>query len=164
MKKALLTFAMVLGTASAQAYQAPAWACNLYFKGEAHGFKVLFGKYEYEGKGDLNCISFSGEKAHYPVNVAMKAQPLSPQIAFGRMELTGQAAEISLFDTSPESILGSYLVGQAQGAIIGGVGIITATRIDLPTIALKVSLQFTKGFGVNLGLNKMDITLDQERN
>lgn len=162
MKKVLLTIAMVLGTASAQAYQAPAWACNLSFKGEAHGFKILFGNYHYNGKGNLNCVNLTGQTVHYPVKVTMKAKPLSPQIAFGHMELFGQAAEIALFDSAPESILGSYLVAQAQGAVIGGVGIVTATRIDLPTLALKVSLQFAKGFGVNLGLNRMDITLDQE--
>jgi hypothetical protein len=37
--------------------------------------------------------------------------------------------------------------------------LITANRIDLPTLALKVSLQFAKGFGVNLGLNRMEIAL-----
>ncbi|MDG0815172.1 hypothetical protein [Bdellovibrio svalbardensis] len=164
MKKVMLVIAMVLGTASAHALEAPAWACNLAFKGEARGFKVILGDYAYQGKGDLNCVSLSGATAHYPVNVTMKAKPLSPQIAFGRMELTGQAAEIALFDTNPASILGTYYVAQAQGAILGGVGLITATRVDLPTMALKVSLQFAKGFGVNLGLNRMDITLDQDRN
>ncbi|MGZ3775409.1 MAG: hypothetical protein ACXVCY_08080 [Pseudobdellovibrionaceae bacterium] len=162
MKKMLLTAAIVLGATSANAFQAPAWACNLSFKGQAHGLKVLFGHYQYEGKGDLNCINVTGQTAHYPVKVNMKAKPLSPQIAFGHMELAGQAAEISLFDSTPESILGTYYVAQAQGAVIGGVGIVTATRVDLPAVALKVSLQFTKGFGINLGLNKMTIALDQE--
>lgn len=163
MKKALLAFAIILGTASAQAYEAPAWACNLSFKGVAKGFKVILGSYQFNGKGDLKCVSFSGETAHYPVNVTMKAKPLSPQVAFGRIALIGQALEISLFDADPESILGNYLVAQAQGAVIAGAGIITATRIDLPTFAVKIALQFAKGFGVNVGLTKMNISLDQER-
>ncbi|QDK39302.1 hypothetical protein [Bdellovibrio sp. NC01] len=160
MKKVLLAIAMVLGTATANAsIEAPAWACNLAFKGEAQGFKVILGSYHYEGQGDLNCVSLTGQTAHYPVRVTMKAKPLSPQVAFGRMELSGQAAEIALFDTNPESILGTYYVAQAQAAVLGGVGLITATRIDLPTMALKVSLQFAKGFGVNLGVNRMEISL-----
>lgn len=160
MKKVLLAIAMVLGTATANAsLEAPAWACNLAFKGQAQGFKVILGNYHYEGQGDLNCVSLTGQTAHYPVNVTMKAKPLSPQVAFGRMELTGQAAEIALFDTNPESILGTYYVAQAQAAVLGGVGLITATRVDLPTMALKVSLQFAKGFGVNLGVNRMEISL-----
>jgi hypothetical protein len=163
MKKVLLTIAIVLGAASAQAYTAPAWACNLSFKGTAQGFKIILGKYHYAGKGDLRCVSLTGQTEHYPVTVTMKAAPLSAQIALGRMELTGQAAEIALFDKNPESILGTYYVAQAQGAILGGVGIITATRIDLPTFALKVSLQFAKGLGINLGLNRMEIALDQSR-
>lgn len=160
----LLAIAMVLGTVSAQASEAPAWVCHLGFKGEAHGFKVLVGNYHYHGKGDLNCVSLSGKKVHYPINIFMKAKPLSPQVAFGHMELYGQAAEISLFDTTPESIFGSYLVAQGQAAVLGGVGIISATRIEFPAIALQVSLQFAKGFGVNLGLNRMVIALDQEEN
>lgn len=163
MKKLFVAIALVLGAAQAQAYTAPAWACNLSFKGTAQGFKVIFGKYEYNGRGDLNCISLTGQKAQYPVTVTMKAAPLSAQIALGRMELTGQAAEIALFDSNPESILGTYYVAQAQGAVLGGVGIITATRVDLPEMALKVSLQFAKGLGVNLGINRMEIALDQNR-
>ncbi len=170
MKKVLLAIAMVLGTAAqAQAlepvkFEAPAWACNLAFQGQAHGFKVILGHYEYNGKGDLNCVSLSGERASYPVLVTMKAAPLSAQIALGKMEMRGQSAEIALFDTNPDSILGTYYVAQAQGAIYGGIGVIAATRIDLPTMALKVSLQFTKGLGVNLGINRMEIQLDQTRN
>ncbi|MBO9667553.1 MAG: hypothetical protein J7501_12160 [Bdellovibrio sp.] len=164
MKKAFLALAIVLGATSAHAFTAPAWACNLNFKGEASGFKVILGNYQYDGKGTLSCMSPTGETAEYPVTVKMKAKPLSPQVALGHMTLTGQAAEIALFDTNPESILGTYYVAQAQGAIIGGVGVITATRIDLPTMALKVSLQFARGFGVNLGLNRMEIALDQDRN
>ncbi|MFM6928842.1 MAG: hypothetical protein ACKOX6_10290 [Bdellovibrio sp.] len=164
MKKVLLALAMVLGAGSAHAFTAPAWSCNLNFKGEASGFKVILGNYQYNGKGTLSCMNPSGEVAEYPVTVKMKAKALSPQVAIGRMELTGQAAEIALFNTNPEAILGTYYVAQAQGSIIGGVGVITATRIDLPTLALKVSLQFAKGFGVNLGLNRMEIALDQSRN
>ncbi|QDK47018.1 hypothetical protein DOM22_18565 [Bdellovibrio sp. ZAP7] len=164
MKKAFLVIAMVLGFSQAHAYTAPAWACNLNFKGTASGVKVILGNYEYNGKGTLACMSPTGQTAEYPVTVTMKAKPFSPQIALGKMELTGQAAEIALFDSNPESILGTYYVAQAQGAILGGVGLITATRIDLPTIALKVSFQFAKGFGVNLGVNRMEIALDQDRN
>lgn len=164
MKKMLLAIAMVLGTVSAHATEAPAWVCHLGFKGEAHGFKVLVGNYHYHAKGNLDCVSLTGRTVHYPIKIEMKAKPLSPQIAFGHMELIGQAAEISLLDTTPESIFGSYLVGQGQAAVLGGVGIISATRIEFPAIAMQVSLQFAKGFGVNLGLNKMKITLDQDQN
>lgn len=160
----MLMIAMVLGTASAHALEAPAWACSLSFRGQAQGIKILLGHYQYNGKGDLNCVSALGHTAHYPVTVTMKAKAFSPQVALGRMELIGQAAEIALFDTNPESILGTYYVAQAQGAVLGGVGIITATRVDLPTMALKVSLQFARGLGINVGLNRMEIALDEGRN
>ena len=74
-----------------------AWACNLNFKGEASGFKVILGNYQYNGKGTLACMSPTGQTAEYPVTVTMKAKPFSPQVAFGKMELTGQAAEVDQF-------------------------------------------------------------------
>ena len=163
MKKALLAIAMVMGAAQAHAFTAPAWACSLGFKGSEEGVKILVGSFEFNGKGDLACVSPTGQTAHYPVTINMKAAPLSPQIAFGHIDLYGQAADISLLNTNPESILGTYYVAQGQAAVVGGVGILTAVHTDFPELSLKLSLQFAKGFGVNLGFNKMTIALDQSR-
>lgn len=164
MKKVLLTIALVLGAAQAQAFTAPAWMCKLDFAGTAKGIKVIVGSFKFDGQGDLDCISATGQTAHYPVTVLMDAAPLSPQIGFGKMKLNGMAADIALGSQNPEDILGNYYIAQGQAAILGGVGVITAVRADLPELALKVSLQFARGFGINLGLNKMVIALDESRN
>ncbi|WP_413289619.1 hypothetical protein [Bdellovibrio sp. HCB337] len=161
MKKAILAIALFLGVSQAQAFQAPAWACSLAFKGEASGVKIILGDYQFNGKGELACISPTGQKAQYPVTVTMAAKPLSAQIALGKMELRGQAVEFSLANLNPEDILGTYYVAQGQAAVLGGVGVITATKVGLPQLALQVSLQFARGLGFNLGLNKMVIALDE---
>lgn len=164
MKKLLLTIALVLGAAQANAATAPAWMCRLDFSGTAAGVKIVIGNYEFKGKGDLDCISATGEQAHYPVTVEMGASALSPQIAFGKLDLRGMAADIALGSQNPEDILGNYYVAQGQASVLRGVGVITAVHASLPQFALKVSLQFAKGFGINLGLNKMVIALDNSRN
>lgn len=161
MKKVLLMIGLVLGVSQAQAFQAPAWACSLNFTGTAKGLKVIVGDYKFSGKGNLLCVSPTGQTADYPVTVTMKAAPLSPQISFGYMQLTGQAVEFSLLNLNPEDILGTYYVAQGQAAIAGGVGVITAVKVGIPDLALQVSLQFARGLGVNLGLNKMTIALDK---
>jgi hypothetical protein len=164
MKKVLAAMAIVLGATQAHAVTAPAWVCGLNFSGTEQGIKVLIGSFSFKGQGDLSCVSATGQRADYPVTVTMKAAPLSPQIAFGKMKLNGLAADITLGSQNPEDILGTYYVAQGAAAVVGGVGVITAVHANLPSLALKVSLQFARGFGINLGLNRMDIALDETRN
>jgi len=161
MKKMILAIAMVLGASQAHAFTAPAWACSLNFKGAAKGLKVLVGEYKFSGKGNLICATPTGQVAEYPVTVTMNSAPLSPQIAFGYMQLSGQAIEFSLLNLNPEDVLGTYYIAQGQAAVVGGVGVITAAKVGLPELAIQVSLQFARGLGVNLGLNKMHIELDK---
>lgn len=161
MKKVILAIAMVLGVSQAHAFQAPAWACSMGFKGTAKGVKILVGSYKFSGKGNLLCVSPTGQTADYPVTVTMNAAPLSPQISLGYMQLSGQAVEFSLFNLNPEDVLGTYYIAQGQAAVAGGVGVITAAKVGLPELALQISLQFARGLGVNLGLNKMHIELDK---
>lgn len=159
MKKMILAIAMVLGASSAHAFTAPAWACSLNFNGTAKGLKVIVGEYKFTGKGNLLCATPTGEVADYPVTVTMDAAPLSPQVSFGYMKLAGQAVEFSLLNLQPEDVLGTYYVAQGQAAVAGGVGVIAATKVGLPQLAIQVSLQFARGLGVNLGLNKLHIEL-----
>lgn len=161
MKKVILAIAMVLGVSQAHAFQAPAWACSMNFKGTAKGVKLLVGSYKFSGKGNLFCVSPTGQTADYPVTVTMNAAPLSPQISLGYMQLSGQAVEFSLLNLNPEDILGTYYIAQGQAAVAGGVGVITAAKVGLPELAIQISLQFARGLGVNLGLNKMHIELDK---
>lgn len=164
---ALLTFLAITpvhAQVEAQAATAaPAWVCGLEFQGEAQGFKILIGEYKFKGTGDLRCVSANGVEAVYPVVVKMKALPLSPQISLGWMELYGLSTQISLFNTAPEALLGKYIIAQAQGAFIGGIGAITAVHVDEPGLALQVSLQLVHGLGINLGLNELEIKVDGRR-
>jgi len=166
MKKILfLTLALSFGFAGfghteAQAARrsAPLWVCQLGFKGDATGFKIILGYYAFNGVGRVNCVSAIGDTVSYPVSLKMKAAPLSPSIALGRYTLYGQSAKISLFNTNPDDILGRYMVAQTHATIIGGVGAITAVKVGNPQLALTVSLQFSRGFGVDLALNQLTIS------
>ena len=165
MKKTLIALALGLMTFQAHAIQSPAWVCSLGFKGRAVGAKLILGSYRFHGHGTLSCVNPTGQHESYPVLVDMHAKPISLGASLGYMELYGQTAEIALSDTSkgPETLLGNYYIAQAQAALIGGAGVITAVHVNNSSLALKVALQLAKGFGVNLGLNRMTISLDQSR-
>lgn len=165
MKKILfLTLALAfgfggLGVSEAKAESgAPLWVCQMGFKGTASGFKVLFGKYQFHGKGTLNCVSILGHTVSYPINLDMVAKPLSLGVAIGKYKMYGQALEISLFNCDPDELLGKYMIAQTHATIIGGVGAFTAVKLGNPQLALEVSLQFTKGFGLDLSLNQLRIS------
>lgn len=160
MKKFILAIAMVLGVSQAQAHSVPAWVCSMGFRGASEGFKLIYGSYAFNGRGSLLCTSPGGKTVNYPVIITMNARKFSPQVSFGRMKLVGKAVEFALFERNPEDILGTYYIAQGQAAVIGGAGAITATKVGFPEIVLHVSLQFARGLGVNLGLNKMVIALD----
>jgi hypothetical protein len=63
-----------------------------------------------------------------------------------------------LANRSPRALLGDYYIGQGHGAIVGGAGVITAVKVGAPQLSLKVSVQFVRGLGFNLSLNKMTIS------
>lgn len=165
MKQVLVAMAMVFGLGlSTQAHaDIPAWACNMTFKGQASGVKVIIGKYHLDAKGDLRCISASGVKESYPITLKAKSHFIGPQVALGKLDFVGAATNIALFTNNPKDLLGNYLVAQGQASVIRGVGVLAAVHTDIPAITLNLSLQFTKGFGVNLGLDKLNIALDQDR-
>jgi hypothetical protein len=176
MKHILCTLILVLGFATAHAQEeevltvpqdadmtvdaAPAWACSLSFRGTGSGLKIIVGRYHFVGHGRLNCTNVTGHKASYKVRITMRTAILSPGVSIGKFEMQGRSAEISLLNSSPRALLGDYLIAQGNGAIVRGVGAITAVKVGTPQVAVKVSLQFLKGFGINLALNKMNIALE----
>ncbi len=166
MKHIAVIVALVVTGAFAQAksrISPTAWGCSMGFNGYAKGFKVIIGTYQYKGHGTLDCVSASGERVSLPITVSMRAAPLSPTISLSRMELRGVAANISLLNTYPEAILGTYGVVQGSVALVGGVGAMTAVHAELPSVTLNLSLQLARGFGLNLGINRMVIALDESR-
>lgn len=165
MKKIIfLTLALTLGfagfghTEANAKTGAPLWVCQLGFKGAASGFKVILGKYQFNGTGRLNCINIIGQTVSYPVALNMRAHLISPGVAIGKYKMYGQSAEVSLFNCDPDELLGKYMIAQTHATIIGGVGAITAVKLGNPQLALAISLQFTKGFGVDLSLNQLRIS------
>lgn len=168
MKKILvLALALACGlgfTHKAEAADAggPLWVCQIGFKGEAKGFKVLLGKYQFQAAGNMNCVSILGHTVHYPVWLTMKALPLSPGIAIGKYKVYGQSGEISLFNCDPDELLGKYMIAQAHATILGGVGAITAVKLGNPQLALALSINVQKGFGFDLSVNQLRITLRED--
>lgn len=170
MKKVVMVLAMVLGTVSANAESArtPAnsaqnWNCSFGFSGISTGLKILVGFYSFDGKGTLQCVSDAGQVATYPVKVTMRASPISPAISLGVMKVNAQAADFRLVGHNPDAVFGTYDLAQGQVAVLGGLGIVTAIHETEPTFSLKLALEFARGLGVNLGLNKMRVELDNNR-
>ena len=135
----------------------PAWACNLNFKGHAAGLQVIVGAFSVKADGILTCISPLEEVKTIPVKIDMSSSLLAPRIGLGSFDVYGDAAQISLFNTAPEDLLGTYYVAAGQGAIVAGAGAMTAIHADIPELTMNVSVQFVKGFGLNLGFTKMTI-------
>jgi hypothetical protein len=171
MKHILCTLALILGFSSAQAQElstsndlgteaaSPAWACSLAFQGHGGGLKVIVGRYKFDGTGTMKCTSANGKHASYNVNITMRTGLITPGISIGKFEMKGRSADISVFDRDPRSILGDYYIAQGQGAIVAGAGVITAAKVGTPALNLKISVQFVTGGGINLSLNKMNISL-----
>lgn len=136
----------------------PLWTCSLDFKGNASGLKIIIGTYQFYATGKLSCLNINGSKVNYPVSLVMKSALISPAVAIGKYEMTGKSVNISLFHSNPSVLLGGYLVAQGHGAVIAGAGIITAAKVGMPQLTLDISLQFVKGFGVDLAFNKLTIS------
>ncbi|MNL39516.1 hypothetical protein D3C87_1618000 [compost metagenome] len=75
----------------------------------------------------------------------------------GKFRVYGVAKEISLLNSSPEKLLGKYLVAQSEAAVIVGAGAFTAVKVGFPQLAVEVSLQFLKGFGAQVGIEGMKV-------
>jgi hypothetical protein len=162
--KKLLIFALVLAyglgfTAKAEAAErgGPLWVCQMGFRGEAKGFKVLLGKYRFQADGTMNCVSMFGHIVHYPITLSMNALPLSPGVAIGKYKVYGQSGEVSLFNCDPDELLGKYMIAQAHATILGGVGAITAVKLGNPQLAVGLSINVQKGFGFDVSINQLRI-------
>lgn len=137
-----------------------AWSCGMAFRGVAAGVRVIVGHYNFNGTGTLNCTGANGKKVSYPIRVTMRSGLVSPGVSIGRQEIIGRAADISILHASPKVLLGNYYIAQGQGAIVRGAGVITGVKVgSSPQLTVKVSLQFTKGFGINMSLDRMKISL-----
>ncbi len=134
------------------------WTCGLGFKGSSMGVKVILGKFSTNAVGTLKCIDLEGNHFSRDVSVTMDSHFIGPVVGFGYFKFAGLASEISLFNCSPDVLFGNYLVAQGQGAIIGGAGTFAAVRVKPPEIAVNIALKLVKGFGVQVGIERLRIT------
>ncbi|MEQ1878919.1 MAG: hypothetical protein ABL958_19930 [Bdellovibrionia bacterium] len=163
--KHLLLAALTMFTLQAQADTKldQGWMCGLKYEAQAQGFQVIAGSFAIVGKGEINCTNLNGSKEVIPVNVAIKTRPVAAKIAFGKYKVYGASANVYLLNHVPKDLLGNYYVAEAQGSIIGGVGVITGTHKTNRALSLYLSVNALKGFGMNLGASKMLIELDETR-
>ncbi|KHD87582.1 MAG: hypothetical protein OM95_13385 [Bdellovibrio sp. ArHS] len=134
-----------------------AWVCGLAFKGTSKGIKVIVGHFKTVAYGTLSCKGV-GQKYHQDVKIEIGHHWIGATAGIGYFKLAGVSSEISLFNSSPEVLLGKYAVAQGEAAIIGGVGAFTAVKVGLPQLAFNVSVQLLKGLGVQVGIDKLTIS------
>ena len=160
---------LVLSLIGLQAHaevESPAWVCTMNFNGRAVGARLIVGKYRFNGKGTLSCVNPTGQTERIPVLVTMRAKPISLGASLGYMDLYGQTAEVAVVankSRGAHAMLGDYYVAQAEAALIGGAGVITAVHAQNSALSLKLALQLTKGFGINLGFDRLRVSLDHSR-
>jgi hypothetical protein len=162
--KKLLVLALALSCglgfthkAEAADKSAPAWVCQLGFKGQAKGFKLVLGKYRLHAAGNLNCVSIIGHTESYPVWLDIDANFFTPGIALGKYNVYGQSGQISLFNSEPSELFGRYMIAQGHATIVGGVGVLTAVKAGSPQLSLTLSLNVQKGFGFDATVNVLKI-------
>lgn len=134
-----------------------AWVCGLSFTGTSMGVKVILGHFKTVAYGTLKCKGVLGTHYSQDVMVTIGHHWLSPTVGIGYFKLAGLTSEISLFNSSPEVILGNYGVATVDAAVIGGVGTFTAVKVGLPQLAFNVSLKLLFGLGVQVGIDKLSI-------
>lgn len=161
--KTILTLALIVSGSVASAAEVPAWLCAMNFEGVSKGVQILVGHSEFKGQGTVVCKAISGQEVSYPVKISMKAKPLAPKISLGVQKVYGESLKVALSTGNPEDLLGTYLIAQGRAAIIGGVGVITAVRASDKNLSFDLSLQVTKGLGLDLGFSKMKIEIDETR-
>ncbi len=147
---------MVAGTASATV-QEPIWGCNLAFAAKGGGFKVIVGKYELKGKGNITCMDVLGNVETIPVDIKIGTD-FSPSVGIGVMKIAGLATGVG-YVASPSDLLGTYVIAGAQGALVLGVGVDVALYGKTnKAVTLNGSVQLTSGLGFNVGLDKMVVS------
>ncbi|MBX3018660.1 MAG: hypothetical protein KF767_12275 [Bdellovibrionaceae bacterium] len=158
MKKFIVAAALSLIGFAAQAGEArPAWVCALGFEGQARGVQILVGSFKSVAYGEIRCTDLIGGEYVQPVKVTIGAEPVALNLAIGTFDFVGGAAEISLFNNQPSDLLGNYLVVQGRAAFALGAGAFTAVRVNIPNIALNISVEVMRGLGAQVGINKMRI-------
>lgn len=134
------------------------WACGMTFKGTSKGVKLIVGHFSTVAYGTLKCKSIKGTYYSQDVKLTIGHHWIGATAGVGYFKLAGASSEISLFNSSPDVILGKYLVAQGEAAIIGGVGAFTAVKAGLPQLAFNISLQLLHGLGVQVGIDKLYIS------
>lgn len=162
--KIILTiFSLILSfsvQASENSIPASNWLCALNFNGTSQSVQIIIGHSEFKGAGTISCVSSNGEAKRYPILVSMKTKPIAAKIGLGKMELFGEALQISLLASTPENLFGKYTVLEGRASIIGGAGVIVATHVSNPDLSLSITLQLAEGLGLDVGFRKMKIELD----
>lgn len=153
----------LIGRAAPGQEKGPLWTCEMDFKAESKGAQFFVGYFKIKGKGKLRCISLVGDTRTLPITIKMKSKPLAARIAFGRFIMYGTTGKISLAHDDPMDLLGKYRVINASAVVAGGVGTFTGVHAHRTGLTLSLSLQGGYGFGVNLGYNKLEIELDEDR-
>lgn len=134
------------------------WVCGMQFKGTSKGIQLIFGKFKTRAYGTLACASIHGEKFSRKVRIEINSWGIGPTVGIGYFKLRGLSSQISLFNESPEDLLGRYSTTQYEGAVGAGAGYFSAVKLGLPQLSYTVSIQLLGGIGFKVGMEKMRIT------
>lgn len=150
--------ALMVSNSAFATVQEPIWGCNLAFSAKGGGIKFLVGKYELKGKGQITCMDVAGNTEIIPVNVKLGGNMFSPSVGIGYMKIAGIATGVGYVAT-PSDLLGTYLVGGAQAALILGVGADVALYGQTNrAVTLNGSVQMTHGLGLSFGFDTLTVS------
>jgi hypothetical protein len=134
------------------------WACMLQFNGVSKGVQVIVGKFKTTAYGLLDCYSVHGEHYARNVKVEIGSRLIGLTVGAGYFKIKGISSEISLFNQTPDVILGNYTATHYEAAVGVGAGYFTASKLGCPQFAYNVSFHLNAGAGVKVGMERMRIT------
>lgn len=157
LKNVLVLTSGLLISLSLNAKELPYWGCQLTFKADSAGKKIIVGEYKLEGEGKIVCKNRNKDVKNLDVVVSMTSDKIAPVIALGKYSITGKTGMIHLFEEEPTDLFGNYQAYQSGVAAKLGVHSIVARHEDWKNVSLMISVMRTKGMGLVNGLTKLTI-------
>ncbi len=132
------------------------YSCNLSFQASGPGTFIVSGA-PLNGTGLITCYDFL-TGATEKINLKVKAKGLRIGIE-GRVSISGGALGIGL-TTGPESLLGTYGVVRAGGAVGVGVGAATGLRLSKGAVTINAAINAQTGLGASVDLLALELEAD----